>query len=451
MRVSKSFRLYEKLLSTEKLHKCMIYAPVVSTNHPKAFFRPIAGKNFLEGLYDCRGNIPRSLIDEDNWKFLCREVSSGSPVEIAAPRVANVDGKIHAIGYFDPENDRIAVFHTIRRQFHTIPPIDGSYWRQKVERAHQQRIDVGLLYSGNSAYRLIHGAADGIPGLLVDVFGNSCHIKIRHDGPLLGALHAVYAFLCVRGVEKLWIEYAKHNRHAFFGNEFLNPVFHENGVQMCIRQTVKNSTQDIFHFDNRLRAVRALLQTMSQDRHALDIFSGEGFAAMALLHGSPRSVMALESRPEKRMQLRRIEGLSNSDTLEFPEFERMSTYVAELDSEGFQLVHCSIPDNLKEAIARDDKEVSEEKFLSKLIYHGMRCCAPNGYFVVSGACLMIPAHELGINVLELIQRASVKLLRPVKQLRYIQPGPDIPTTSFRCSGLEKESTPSAVGYVFKLD
>eukprot|EP00009_Paramoeba_aestuarina_P014355 CAMPEP_0201531754 /NCGR_PEP_ID=MMETSP0161_2-20130828/48527_1 /ASSEMBLY_ACC=CAM_ASM_000251 /TAXON_ID=180227 /ORGANISM="Neoparamoeba aestuarina, Strain SoJaBio B1-5/56/2" /LENGTH=188 /DNA_ID=CAMNT_0047934821 /DNA_START=122 /DNA_END=688 /DNA_ORIENTATION=- len=166
---------------------------------------------------------------------------------------------------------------------------------------------------------------------------------------------------------------------------------------------------------------------MANERHALDVFPGEGFSSQALLHGSPKSVLAIETRKDKREQFARVDKLKSSSQLDFPEVETLSGYISQLDTEGFQLVHVGIPENLDE-VARSEN-ISVEKLMADLLYHGMRCCSINGYLIVSGSCFMTTPTKIGPIVCESLRKASVELRRSVQKIRVVQPGPDIQANS----------------------
>lgn len=88
------------------------------------------------------------------------------------------------LGIADPENQRIRVMATPADGF---PKIDGALLAWRVERALKWRKDLGLV-GPDHAYRLLHGAGDGVPGFACDV---------------LGRVAVVYAYAeCLRGLGK---------------------------------------------------------------------------------------------------------------------------------------------------------------------------------------------------------------------------------------------------------
>ena len=81
------------------------------------------------------------------------------------------DAHNHAlgIGYFNRKS-KISVRYLSR---HPDTVIDAAFWHDRIAKAYQYR-QVRYLAEGGlpPAYRLVHGESDGIPGLVVDIYGD---------------------------------------------------------------------------------------------------------------------------------------------------------------------------------------------------------------------------------------------------------------------------------------
>jgi 23S rRNA (cytosine1962-C5)-methyltransferase len=100
------------------------------------------------------------------------------------------------LAVFDPENDRLRVIVTPDDGF---PSIGGAILGWRVERALALRRSLGLP-GDDAAYRLIHGAGDGVPGFAADVLGSVAVVYVYAAALLpLGRLLAD----AVRGFAKL--------------------------------------------------------------------------------------------------------------------------------------------------------------------------------------------------------------------------------------------------------
>ena len=64
--------------------------------------------------------------------------------------------------------------------------IDDAFWRRRVTRAYQTRVDAGLARaSDTNMYRLIHGEGDDLPGLVVDIYAGVAVVQFHSVGMYL--------------------------------------------------------------------------------------------------------------------------------------------------------------------------------------------------------------------------------------------------------------------------
>jgi len=91
------------------------------------------------------------------------------PAPAAGQELRLVDDRGNELGLAiaDPDNERLRVLATPDDGF---PSISGALLGWRVERALALRRDLGLV-GADGAYRLVHGAGDGLPGFTADVLG----------------------------------------------------------------------------------------------------------------------------------------------------------------------------------------------------------------------------------------------------------------------------------------
>jgi 23S rRNA (cytosine1962-C5)-methyltransferase len=100
-------------------------------------------------------------------------------------------GHFVARGYFDPRS-AICVRLLTRDESEQV---DGAFFRRRVLRALELR-EALLDRSSTDAYRLIHGEADGLPGVIVDLYAGFAVLKLYsagltpHREAILSALRA---------------------------------------------------------------------------------------------------------------------------------------------------------------------------------------------------------------------------------------------------------------------
>ncbi len=230
------------------------------------------------------------------------------------------------IGYFNP-NSQIIVRILSRRK----EPIDKGFIRSKIEKALAYR---KRFVSDTNAFRLISSEADGLPGLIVDVYGQtpqSCDAADpSHDGTL------VVQFLTM-GMEKLkgFVLEALEELTPLTGIyeksdsasralEGLPPIsgwlrkdcgdeiqIQENGIRYKVRFDGGHKTG--FYLDQREN--RFLLGRMGFKGSVLDAFCYEGGFGLHLARGGAAEVLGLDIQPEavaRAKENRALNGFSES-------------------------------------------------------------------------------------------------------------------------------------------
>lgn len=92
---------------------------------------------------------------------------AGAPTAGRVQRLAGPGGETLGLALADPENARLRVMVGPGEPFDTL---DASFFAARVEAALEKRRALGLVSRG-SAFRLLNGAGDGLPGLVADVYG----------------------------------------------------------------------------------------------------------------------------------------------------------------------------------------------------------------------------------------------------------------------------------------
>jgi 23S rRNA (cytosine1962-C5)-methyltransferase len=100
-------------------------------------------------------------------------LAPGEQVEIVAP-----DGAELGLAVADPDNARLRVLALPADGFARI---DGALLAWRVERALAWRRQLGLT-GADAAYRLVHGAGDGLPGFACDVLGKTAVVYAYSEG-----------------------------------------------------------------------------------------------------------------------------------------------------------------------------------------------------------------------------------------------------------------------------
>lgn len=102
---------------------------------------------------------------------LYRDELEEMPSQAGVAEAVAADGSFLAVGYLDPDS-RIPF-----RAYRFDPgPLDRAFFLARFRRALRKREGLG------QSYRLVHGEADGLPGLVVDRFGEVLVLQVRTRG-----------------------------------------------------------------------------------------------------------------------------------------------------------------------------------------------------------------------------------------------------------------------------
>ena len=93
-----------------------------------------------------------------------RGIEPGSLVD-----VFDANGKFRGRGYINPHS-----LISVRLLTNRTHDIDSHFFKRKLDAALQYRTD---LYPGRVTFRLVHGAGDFLPGLIVDKYGD--HVVVQ--------------------------------------------------------------------------------------------------------------------------------------------------------------------------------------------------------------------------------------------------------------------------------
>lgn len=201
-------------------------------------------------------------------------------------------------------------------------------WRERLGEAYMLRERVGVIRDDNSAYRLIHGEGDMLPGLIIDIYGETAVMQAHSAGMFMAREEIAEALKDIYG-DKLSAVYDKSSATAPFkasldlidkyliGKGGGEEVVTENGLLFSVDWVHGQKTG--FFLDQRDN--RALLGNYSAGRRVLNLFCYTGgFSIYALANGA-LSVDSVDSSSkamnmlEKNVILNREAGkISNNST-----------------------------------------------------------------------------------------------------------------------------------------
>jgi 23S rRNA (cytosine1962-C5)-methyltransferase len=240
----------------------------------------------------------RSIRHGHPWVFdesITSVAGDGEPGDLAV--VFDSDREFLAIGLFDPTSPmRIKVLH------HGKPVrIDEKFWRSRLAAAIERRSLLLDQRTDTTAWRIVHGENDGLPGLVLDRYETTLVAKLyspawlRHLDTVLPAAVDELEHATGLAVERVVVRLARRLRHVdlhglgdgttVFGSAPDAPImFLENGLRFEA-DVVRG--QKTGHFLDQ-RENRGIVRTLTrQGARVLDVFScSGGFSLNAAVGGA---------------------------------------------------------------------------------------------------------------------------------------------------------------------
>jgi 23S rRNA (cytosine1962-C5)-methyltransferase len=175
--------------------------------------------------------------------------------------------------------------------------LDEGFLLTRIEAAAERRAALlGLPNDETTGYRLVHAEGDGLPGLIVDVYGEVAVVQFgtigmkRREDAIVGALTRVvgaHTVLEVPNAQAQRLEGFDAPGGILRGDDALEELrFRERGLPWVVPRAVAQKTG--FYFDQRDN--RRRVEGLARDRRVLDLFCYVGAFAMAAARGGARSV-----------------------------------------------------------------------------------------------------------------------------------------------------------------
>lgn len=231
------------------------------------------------------------------WLFadaITRQSGDGRPGDLAV--IFDRKGRFLAVGLFDPDS----VIRVRVLQQGQPAAINEAWFRAQITAAAQLRAELPPQTTG---YRLVHGENDGLPGLVVDRYGDTAVLKLYTSAwvpHLAGVMKGVTAVLQPnRIILRLSRETARQTEHLFGltdptvlqGEPPTEPVrFLENGLHFAADVLTGQKTG--FFLDQREN--RARVESLAQGKSVLNVFAYTGGFSLYAARGGATAVTSVD-------------------------------------------------------------------------------------------------------------------------------------------------------------
>lgn len=265
-----------------------------------------------------------SLMRWHPWVFsgavgrLPKDIEEGDRVTVRA-----ADGRLLGIGHYQigSISVRILEFNT-----ETLPE---DFFDRRLKNAFKLRQTLGLIRPDNNCFRLVHGEGDFLPGLVVDIYGDTAVMQAHSPGMHFERDRIADALTRIPEARIRNVYYKSettlpykaqldpHNDYligAYDGNIAL-----ENGLQFNIDWMKGQKTG--FFVDQREN--RSLLEKYAKGRHVLNMFCYTGGFSVYAMRGGALSVDSVDSSSKAA-------ALTDANiALNFPEDDRHHTHAVD--------------------------------------------------------------------------------------------------------------------------
>jgi len=363
-----------------------------------------------EVALELQKDLARHLRAGHPWVF--RKALARAPKGLPAGTVVDVEeqGRFVARGYYDPHS-AISVRILTREPAEAI---DAAFWQRRVLRAAAMRAE---LVRGTTGFRLVHGEADGLPGVVVDRYADFAVLKLYSAGltpwraDIVEAVRA--AAPALRGVYgRDEIPHDEEDQGAaplgrvLAGAEPPEQLdIEEHGMKLLV--DVRRGQKTGLFLDQREN--RRLVRDLAAGRaEALNCFSYTGGFSVAAALGGSKHVVSVDVDKEAMALARenfRENGLDPADHAFATEdaFELLARYRRE--GRRFDLVVCDPP-----AFAKSQKAVEAALAgYASLNRAALAVLAPGGILVTASCSARVSADQFYDAVKEAAFKARVEL------------------------------------------
>lgn len=263
-----------------------------------------------------------SLLRYHPWVFSgAIQKIDGTPAEGELVRILDHKGNFLAAGHYQIGSIAVRVI-----SFEDIA-IDNSFWKKRIYQAYELRKSLGLVDpQRNNTYRLVHGEGDSLPGLIVDVYGETAVLQAHSVG--MHEIRMPLAQAIEENIPEIKNIYYKSESTLPFkaaispedgyltGKETENFFALENGLKFHVDWLHGQKTG--FFIDQRDN--RSLLEHYAKNRSVLNMFCYTGGFSVYAMRGNAKLVHSVDSSAKA------IELTNRNIEANFPNDERHEAF-----------------------------------------------------------------------------------------------------------------------------
>ncbi len=354
--------------------------------------------------------------------------------------IAKSPGKINEgeiVEVFSSKDEYLATGHfhegSIKVRIFSFEKTEGgqSFWELKIRSAFELRKRLGLVdNSSTNMYRLIHGEGDGLPGLIIDIYGTTAVIQTHTLG-----MHRVKQFI-VEGLKKIYKnletiydksaetmgkQNVKDVENGFLMGELPEDSFRENDVLFNVNWVEGQKTG--FFIDQREN--RKLLETYCKGKKVLNTFSYSGGFSMYALKGSASLVHSVDSS-KKAGELSEKNAALNGYEKNHSFFAKDAFDFLKHSDELYDIIILDPPAFAKHLSSVDNAMIGYRNLNTE----GLKRIAKGG-LLFTFSCSQVIDKQL---FRKLVFQAAAQSKRNVRIIHQLSQGPDHPVSIYHPEG-----------------
>lgn len=234
--------------------------------------------------------------------------------------LVNRNGDFIAVGHYQEGSIAVRVLTFEDRE------IDDDFWHSRISSALKMRQSIGIADSpSNNTYRLVHGEGDNLPGLIIDVYGDTAVMQAHSIGmhkvrkeiakALVDVMESRISNVYYKSETTLpFMDATDMNGFIYGGSD--NNVALENGLKFRVDWLKGQKTG--FFVDQREN--RSLLEKYAAGKRVLNMFCYTGGFSFYAMRGGAQLVHSVDSSA-KAIDLTR-----ENVSLNFPGDQRHETF-----------------------------------------------------------------------------------------------------------------------------
>ena len=204
--------------------------------------------------------------------------------------------------------------------------IDHKFFAERISAAFELRKSLQLIRPDNNAFRLVHGEGDFLPGLVIDIYGNTAVVQAHSPGMHFCRNIIAEVLVETPGLPVANVYYKSETtlpykaqldpQNAYIIGDYSGSVALENGLQFNIDWLRGQKTG--FFVDQRDN--RSLLEHYSKGRNVLNMFCYTGGFSVYAMRGGANMVHSVDS------SLKAVELTRANVEMNFPGDARHTAY-----------------------------------------------------------------------------------------------------------------------------